>query len=239
MTAVGVLAAAAKRAVRSASSVWLSSACNQPRSPACGAVAGVRRDDLGHVVPGLAALEVAQRLIGLGLGGRLLGLGRLGRAGAHLWGDLDHPGVALLGRGRFLGELSVDVGIGDDDALGRRKVRLDPVVDEPLQRHRLDLLLLLLDDLRLLVAAWAWVRWPAASSVRMSRPGFGQAPVLDQAAVHPLVAGDRLPGHAADRREVVVVVGQADRDHEDQQGRHHDQAEAEIEQGVPSVMALP
>ena len=84
-------------------------------------VAGLRRgrrigrDGLGDVVPGLAALEVRERRVGLGLGVGLLGGGRLRRRRGRSTGLTSMtPGVAGLGRRRLLGQPRVDV-------LGRRR----------------------------------------------------------------------------------------------------------------------
>ena len=70
---------------------------------------GIGRDRLGDVLPGLAALDVLERLLGLGLGVGLLRVGRPDGAGVGGRGDLDDPGVALLRGGRLLGQAGVDV----------------------------------------------------------------------------------------------------------------------------------
>ena len=101
------------------------------------------------VLPLLAALEVLERLLGLGLGGVLLGLGGLGRTVADLGLDLDGPRVAELRGGRLLGELRVDIGVGDGHAFLSRELRLDVGVDQPFEDERVQVLLLLAEERQL------------------------------------------------------------------------------------------
>ena len=110
---------------------------------------GIGRDGLGDVLPRLAALEVLERGVGLGLGVRLLGRGRrdVGEVDDRL--DLDQPGVTLLGRRGFLGQSRVDLVGRDADALGDGELGLQRRVDEPFERDRRQLVALLGDGLLL------------------------------------------------------------------------------------------
>ena len=137
-----------------------------------------------------------------------------------------------------LDQLGVDVGLGDRDTLLRREVRLDAVVDDSLERQTLDLLGLAGEDLPSLLRLG--VREPAAGHlVGDAALLFLQPPGLDLQAIAELILGDRLAGDAADRREVRVVPGVADRDDEDEQRGDDDQRKADAgEEGAP-VLRVP
>ena len=118
------------------------------------------------------------------------------------------------------------------------QLRLELRVDEALERDR--------DELLALLAMTAsgprpapWVRRPGDGLGADPALGLVQAPRLDRDAVAELVLGDRLAVDAADRREVVVVPGQARGVEEDDDGGDDDQAEAEVEVEVAPVPALP
>ena len=207
-------------------------------------VAGLRRrrrvgrDGLGDLVPGLAALQVRERLIGLRLGGCLLGGRRFDRALVGLGLDLDDPGVTGLRDGGLGGQAGIDVRVGDRDALLGRELRLELRVDEPLEGDGGDLLLLLRDDLelglRLRLGHVAGERLGPDPALRLA-----ESPAFDVVAVEELVLRDRLAIDAADRREVVVVPGQAGGDEEDDDRDDDDQAEADVHVEAASVLALP
>ena len=116
MTAVGLSTAAAKTAVRKASSAWLSSALSQPRSPACGAVDVSVETVLATSSQVLPPRRSRSAASALALAAAMAAGGRLDGAVLDRRLDLDEPGVALLRGGRLLDELGVDVGVGD----GRR-----------------------------------------------------------------------------------------------------------------------
>ena len=139
---------------------------------------------------------------------------------------------------RLLDQLGVDVGLGDRDTLLRREVRLDAVVDDSLERQPLDLLGLAGEDLPSLLRLG--VRDPAAGHLVGDAPLLLlQPPGLDLQAIAELILGDRLAGDAADRREVRVVPGVADRDDEDEQRGDDDQRKADAgEEGAP-VLRVP
>ena len=179
MTAVGVLGSAAN----TASSHFGSSAASsviQPRSPPPAAEASVETDlaTSSHFLP--PVVTSASACLGLLLRGGLLRRGRLVRAVVDLGVDRDDPGVALLGRGRLLDDLGVDLLRGDGDALRRREVSLDLAVDQPFEHERREILArgLLAERLRRLLAlgarhppAWtaAWMRacccWSRQTSI--------------------------------------------------------------------------
>ena len=164
MTSVGVFAVAPNRAVEERFVGLLVVLCQPAEIAGLRRGRGIGRDDLRDVVPALAALDVGERLVDRRPGGRDLFGGR--RAGAAVGDglDLDLPGVARLGGRGLLDEPCVDVGVGDRDALLGRELRLDPVVDDALERERQELLALLLDELRL-------ERRPAPGSDDPRRPG--------------------------------------------------------------------
>ena len=149
-------------------------------------------DGPGDVLPGRAATQVGEGLVGDGprrrdgLGRRLQGPG----LGHGL--DLDDPPVAGLGGRGFLEQARIDVGLGDGQALRGRQAGLDLVVDDPLQGDGHDLLALLVDDLVLEVdlglAQLAGVELGPGTSL-----GLGQAPALDEHALAQLAARDVSP----------------------------------------------
>ena len=207
-------------------------------------VAGLRRgravgrDRPGDLVPGLAALEVREGGVGLGLGGFLLGSGRLGGAGVGLGLDLDDPGVSRLGQRGFGDQAGVDIGVGVGDAFLGRKGCLELRVDDPLECDRGDLLLLLGDELELRLGLGVR-KVPRKLLGPDPALGLAQAPALDGEAVDELVLGDRLAVDAAHRGEMVVVPGQPGGNEEDDDGDDDDEAEAEVHVEVASILAFP
>ena len=199
---------------------------------------GIGRDALGDRLPVLAGLEVGEGRVGLGLGRGLLRVRRHRRALVDCRSDRDLPGVALLGVRRLDDEPGVHVGVRDLDALGRGEACLDPGVDDPFEGEGGQLLLLLLDELRLGVGLGL-----GQMARRLlgpdARDRLGQAPVLDLCAVAQLVLADRLARDAPDRRQVRVVVGGPGHHDEDEHGGDDDDREAEVEVEVPPVVALP
>ena len=123
-------------------------------------------------------------------------------------------------------------------ALGRRQLRLELRVDEPLERDRVELLALLVDD-RLLGLRLRVGQAPGDVLAADAALGLVQPPRLDREAVAELVLGDALSVDAADRREMVVVPGQPGGGQEEEDRGGDDQAEAQVEVEVPSVLALP
>ena len=198
----------------------------------------VGRDGLGDLLPGLAALEVLERGLRLGLGGGLLGVGRGDRAGIRFGLHLDHPGVSRFGRGRLDQQASVDVGRRHGDPFFDGELRLELVVDQPLEGHAGQLLALLADDLQLGLAFG--VGQLTGGDGRPDPPlGLVEPPGLDREPIPEVVLGDRLAVDAADRRQVVVVPAQACRDEQDDDRGRDDDAEADVEVEVPSVLAFP
>ena len=194
---------------------------------------------LGHVVPRLPALDVRERGLRLGPGRRLRGVARREIAELDDRLDLDDPGVARLGDGGLHGEPGVDLLGGDraDPLLGR-ELGLDPAVDDPLERDRGEVLPLLLDDL-LLRRALGVGQVPGQDG-RVDPAGtLVEPPLLDEHPILEFVLGDRLAVDAADRGQVLVVVGQRDGDAEDDDRQEDDQAEPEVEIEVPSVLGFP
>ena len=117
-------------------------------------VAGLRRrpgigDGPRDVLPRHAALQLGEGALRVPEGRPAL----LGRdlAGDPVGGrlDLDHPDVPLLGGGREVEHLGVDVGVRDLDAVLGGELRLERDVDQPLERDAADLLAALGDDLEL------------------------------------------------------------------------------------------
>ena len=193
----------------------------------------IGRDALGDVLPLRSALDVRAGVVCRGPCLGDLGRRRLDRAVADRRRDLDGPQVARRRGRRLLDQLGVDVGVADRDALLGREVRLDPVVDDPLERKAVDLVGLVGEDLAGLLRLR--VRQPAAGHLVGDTPLLLlEPPRLDLEPIGELVLGDRLAGDAADRREVLVVPRVADRDDEDQQRGHDDEHEGEGgEEGAP------
>ena len=205
---------------------------------ALGRRGGVRGDRLGDLVPGLAALDVAQRLLRDRLGGRDLGGRWFHRASTDGRGDLDDPGVSRLTGGRLLDESRIKVRVRDGDTFLGRDVGLDPVIDQALQGDPHDLLALLLDDLALDVRLG--LGEAPRHGLRLDAPlGLVQAPGLDEGSVPQLRLGDGLTVDTAHGGKVVVVVRQPDghQKDEDRQGDH--QAEAQVRVEIPPVATLP
>ena len=198
----------------------------------------VRGHCLGDVLPGLAGLEVGERLLGRG---PRLGLARcVGGAGA--FGDRgldgDHPRVAELGCRRLLGEARVDVRIGHRHALFRGELLHDPAVDQLLEGDGGALLLALVEDVE------AGLRIRAADL-----PGGQQRPDaalrvvvaerVDLDLCRMLVLGDRLAVDAAGGGEVLVVPGRREGDDEQEQRCDDRDPEADVQQHRASVPIVP
>ncbi len=198
----------------------------------------VGRNGLGDVFPGGPGRQVGQRGVSLGLGGVDLGLGRFecSRIGDRL--DLDHPEMPLLRRRRVLGESGVDLLGRRGDAFVGGKLRLEPRIDESLERDRLDLPERGGDGL-LLLGTLGLGHLASRYRVRDAATGLGQAPAVDGDAVAQVVLGDGLTVDAADRCEVFVVVVQSGRDEEHGDAHDDDDPESDVEVEVPSVLRLP
>ena len=199
---------------------------------------GIGRHGLGDVLPGLAALDVLERLLRLGLGVGLLRVGRADGAGVGGGRDLDDPRVALFRGGRLLREAGVDVLLGDGDALVGGQLRLELGVDQPLERGRRQLLARTVKGL-LLAGAVRLADVPGRHLVGDPPDLLVEPPRVDLQPIVELVLADRLAVHRPHRREVVVVVGQTRRHGEDDDGQDDDQAEAQVQVEVPSVLRLP
>ena len=66
-----------------------------------------------------------------------------------------------------------------------------------------------------------------------------ETPVLDREPVVVFVLRDRLAVDAPDRSEMVRVIRVPGRDDEDPDGDHDDEAEAKVQEQIPSVLAFP
>ena len=144
-TAVGVLAGAAKTAVRKASSVWLSSAASQPRSPACGAVA-VSVDTVlatsSQALPPWMSLSAASALALASAFCAAVG----STAPASVTGA-----TSIIQTWRVSGVVASSCSLASTsarrraDAFLRRERRLELGVDDALERDRRDVVLLVGD----------------------------------------------------------------------------------------------
>ena len=146
-----------------------------------------------------------------------------------------HPDVARFRGRRLLDALGVDVCVGDRDALVGRELRLDAVVDDPLERKVARICWALVDQSCRACSAWASVRRPLATWLAIRRSCSWSRHCLDGRPLAELVLGDRLAGDAADRREVVVVPGVADGDDEDEDRRDDDERRSRCSGKGPPV----
>ncbi len=143
-----------------------------------------------------------------------------------------------LGNGRFDREAGVDVRRGRGDALAGRQLGLELGVDDPLERDLLEAVALLVEAL-LRSAGLCLGQVPRGQGGVDAPLRLVEAEGLDGDPLPEVVDRDRLAVHAAHRLEVVVVVGQAGGDRQDDDRQQDDQAEAEVQVEVPSVLCLP